>query len=136
MGGDRIAFSRLYPESRTMIMANQPGGMEAEDSSAPRFEPGQLVRHRRYGYRGVVVSCDLTCQADEAWYQKNMTQPDPNQPWYHVLVHDSTSTTYVAQINLKADSLGEPIDHPLVEHLFTEFWDGRYMRNDKSWPSI
>lgn len=52
------------------------------------FEPGQLVRHRRYGYRGVVVDRDEFCEADDEWYSKNQTQPDRDQPWYHVLVED------------------------------------------------
>lgn len=97
----------------------------------PQFTPGQLVRHRRYGYRGVIVDFDMTCQADEAWYLKNQTQPDRNQPWYHVLVHGSGAVTYAAQQNLVADLSAEPINHPLVEMFFTEFTAGRYTRNDK-----
>ena len=46
-------------------------------NTAPReeehegFQPGDLVRHRRYGYRGVVVARTDSCQADDAWYFKN-----------------------------------------------------------------
>jgi len=99
------------------------------------YEPGTLVRHRRYGYRGVVVDRDDCCQADEQWYQKNQTQPDRNQPWYHVLVDGSSICTYAASENLQADSLSLPIEHPLLEFFFTDFQDGRYLRNDKPWPS-
>lgn len=99
------------------------------------FEPGQLVRHRRYQYRGVVVDFDKYCLADEAWYQSNRTQPQRNQPWYHVLVDGSSTTTYAAQENLEADDRREPVDHPLVEHFFSEFRDGRYVRNDRPWPA-
>ena len=96
----------------------------------PNFAPGQLVRHQRYGYRGVVVDFDVTCQADEMWYYRNRTQPPRNQPWYHVLVDGSAAMTYAAQTSLEADDRSEPIDHPLVEELFTGFANGRYERNE------
>ena len=105
------------------------------DTRRPRLEPGQLVRHRRYGYRGVVVERDESCQADEAWYQKNQTQPDRNQPWYHVLVSDSSTCTYAAAENLVADESGLPIAHPLLAHFFDSFEGGRYHRNEQPWPT-
>ena len=100
----------------------------------PVFEPGQLVRHRRYGYRGVVVQRDESCQADDAWYSKNRTQPDRDQPWYHVLVDGSTTCTYAASESLVADLSGLPITHPFVLHFFSEFNSGVYIRNDEPWP--
>ncbi len=100
----------------------------------PKFERGQLVCHKRYGYRGVIVDCDLKCTADEKWYQSNMTQPGKSQPWYHVLVDESDRNTSAAQENLQADPTGRPIRHPLVVHFFGEFVDGRYIRNDQPWP--
>lgn len=99
----------------------------------PIFEPGQLVRHRRYGYRGVVVQRDETCQADDQWYQNNQTQPDRNQPWYHVLVHGSSTCTYAASENLMAELAVIPIDHPLVPIFFSDFKHGAYVRNDQPW---
>lgn len=99
----------------------------------PLFEPGQLVRHRRYGYRGVVVQRDETCQADEEWYLNNQTQPERNQPWYHVLVDGTSTCTYAASENLIAETVALPIEHPLLPHFFYEFKDGVYIRNDKPW---
>ena len=101
----------------------------------PKFELGQLVCHKRYGYRGVIVDCDPTCRADEKWYQSNMTQPGKIQPWYHVLVDDTDQTTYAAEENLRADPSGQPVRHPLVDRFFGEFADSRYVRNDQPWPS-
>ena len=102
---------------------------------APKFERGQLVCHKRYGYRGVIVECDLECRADEKWYQSNMTQPDKSQPWYHVLVDASDHTTYAAEGNLQADPSGQPVRHPLIVLFFGAFADSRYIRNDQPWPS-
>ncbi len=99
-----------------------------------KFAPGDIVQHRRYGYRGVIVAHDLTCKADDAWYENNKTQPERDQPWYHMLVHGSASITYAAQTSLEADVEGEPIDHPYVPIFFTEYADGRYTRNDQTWP--
>lgn len=100
----------------------------------PIFQPGQLVRHRRYKYRGVVVDVDSSCQADDQWYAKNQTQPDRDQPWYHVLVHGTATCTYAAAENLEADPSPAPIIHPLLTHFFSEFQDGAYIRNDEPWP--
>jgi heat shock protein HspQ len=102
--------------------------------SGIRFEPGQVVRHRRYGYRGVVVDADPTCEADDAWYRANRTHPDKDQPWYHVLVHNSMQVTYAAQSSLDEDDSGDEVVHPYVDHFFTGFHDGRYLRNDQPWP--
>ena len=98
------------------------------------FEPGQLVRHRRYGYRGVVVASNPTCQAGEDWYRANRTQPERNQPWYHVLVHGSTQVTYAAQNSLLEDNSEDEVSHPFVSHFFSRFQNGCYVRNDRPWP--
>ena len=100
----------------------------------PLFAPGELVRHRRYGYRGVVVDFDATCQAEETWYYANQTRPPRNQPWYHVLVDGSNTATYAAQTSLEADDSLAPITHPLVAVFFAEFNGRSYVRNDRPWP--
>jgi heat shock protein HspQ len=111
---------------------------ESPDGGSPEtgalFAPGQVVRHRRYNYRGVVVACDLACRADDNWYLANQTQPERSQPWYHVLVHGSQQVTYAAQTSLEEDDSGEQVFHPLVPHLFSSFDSGQYVRNEKPWP--
>ena len=91
------------------------------------------MRHRRYGYRGVVVQCDTCCKADMGWYLKNKTQPNRHQPWFHVLVDGTGTTTYAAGQNLESDPCAEPIDHPLIDYFFEEFHCGRYVRNARPW---
>ncbi|MFP6612157.1 MAG: heat shock protein HspQ [Pirellulales bacterium] len=99
----------------------------------PEFQPGQLVKHRRYGYRGVVAEVDLACHAPDQWYQRNQTQPLRQQPWYHVLVHQTGTVTYAAQDNLECDDVMSPVEHPLVDVLFDGFDGERYLRNDRVW---
>ena len=108
---------------------------EREQNGPTQFVPGDLVHHRRYGYRGVVVEADQTCQASEAWYQNNQRQPDRKQPWYHVLVDQSAHVTYAAEENLELDDELTEILHPLTEHFFYGFLAGAYQRNDRPWGS-
>ncbi len=103
-------------------------------SETPLFKEGEIIHHKRYDYRGVIVGLDLYCEAENDWYQSNQTQPERNQPWYHVLVDGGDHTTYVAQSNLETDTSGEPVDHPLIEHFFRGFEKGSYIRNNKPWP--
>ena len=98
------------------------------------FQVGQLVQHKRYGYRGVVVSVDEACQAEEGWYKMNQTQPDRDQPWYHVLADGSDQVFYPAQSSLEADSSEDAVHNPFVDRFFDAFADGVYVRNDRPWP--
>ncbi|MCZ6835376.1 MAG: heat shock protein HspQ [Planctomycetota bacterium] len=119
-----------------MIMLNQPLPEKTRVTTEPLFFPGQIIRHKRYGYVGVIVAVDSTCQAEEAWYQANQTQPQKNQPWYHVLVDGTNQTTYPAQSSLEADPDPNPapISHPYLELFFSDFLGDRYERNDRPWP--
>ena len=105
----------------------------ASDPIAPQFEPGDLVRHKSYGYRGVVVALDSFCKASEEWYQSNKTQPSKKQPWYHVLVNQAAHVTYSAQSNLLPDDTAEPVTHPMTNLFFSGFEEGRYLRNEVPW---
>ena len=99
--------------------------------TTPKFEAGQLICHIRYGYRGVVVAVDPECQANQAWYESNRTQPDLCQPWYHVLVHQSLHSTYVAERNLEPDKSASPIRHPMLDNFFSRFENGRYVNDGR-----
>ncbi len=55
-----------------------------------KFSVGQIVRHKLFDYRGVVVDVDPTFQSTEDWYQQMAkSHPPKDRPWYHVLVHDA-----------------------------------------------
>ena len=95
-------------------------------STEYRFEIGQLIQHRRYGYRGVIAGRDPECYADDAWYLSNLTQPDRDRPWYHVLVHGAEHTTYASEENLEEDPGAEQVIHPLARVCFEYFQKGRY----------
>lgn len=114
-------------------------GLEGGVPPSANYEIGTVVKHTSYGYRGVVVSFDLVCTACDKWYLGNKTQPDRNQPWYNVLVHETGGlSTYVAQSNLEVDVSGEPIDHPRLDSYFKAFKNGIYIpkENDSGYCSI
>lgn len=104
---------------------------EIIDFDRAKFFVGQLVQHRLFDYRGVVVDVDQKFQGSEEWYQMvARTRPPKNKPWYHVLVHGNNHSTYVAERNLTPDDKLEPVIHPMVKQFFSRFEDGRYIRLD------
>ncbi|MGC1952725.1 MAG: heat shock protein HspQ [Gammaproteobacteria bacterium] len=94
-----------------------------------RFSVGQVIHHRLFNYRGVIIDVDPEFQGTEEWYQQvARTRPPKNEPWYHVLVHDSDREAYVAERNLESDPSGKPVDHPYTSRAFISFEDGRYIK--------
>jgi len=92
-----------------------------------KFTVGQLVHHKLFDYRGVIVDLDRDFQGSEEWYDVvARTRPPKDKPWYHVLVHGQSHSTYVAERNLEPDDSVEPVDHPMIEHFFTRFEKGVY----------
>jgi heat shock protein HspQ len=95
----------------------------------PKFQSGQLIHHKKFGYRGVIVAVDETFQGTDEWYQNvAAARPPKNQPWYHVLVHGSNAETYVAERHLELDGSTDPVEHPLIGVFFDELREGRYVR--------
>lgn len=98
-------------------------------TSSARFAVGQVVRHRLFGYRGVVVDVDSVFGLTDEWYEQvARSRPPKDEPWYHVVAERSDAMRYVAERNLDVDASGQPIDSPLVEQYFTNFENGRYDR--------
>lgn len=117
-----------------MIQLNDNFPPDRIEDRPPEFEVGQLVRHKRYGYRGVIVAVDGHCKASPQWYFGNNTQPDRAQPWYHVLVDGSATVTYPAESSLMPETDLSPVRHPLLDLFFDGFADGRHLRNGTPWP--
>lgn len=92
------------------------------------FFPGQVVHHRRQGYRGVVIDVDPAYEGSSEWYlQVARSRPPKNRPWYHVLVDGTELLTYVAERHLSADQTGDPVEHPNLALFFSDFRDGSYV---------
>ena len=94
-----------------------------------KFYVGELVQHRRFDYRGVVVDVDAGFSGTEEWYNTMArSNPPKDEPWYHVLVHQAEHSTYVAERNLETDLTGKPVAHPFLNQFFDEMRDGVYVR--------
>lgn len=91
------------------------------------FGIGQIVGHKLFDYRGVIIDVDAHFQLDDDWYREvALSRPPKDRPWYSILVDGQDGTTYVAERNLRADPSERPIDHPLVPAFFSGLKDGRY----------
>ena len=98
----------------------------------PLFFIGQLVHHKKFDYRGVIIDVDAVFEGTQEWYQQvALSRPPKDKPWYHVLVDNSEQITYVAERHLEQDRSGEAIDHPAIEMYFDGFANGVYHLNTR-----
>lgn len=95
-----------------------------------KYGLGQVVRHRKHPFRGVVFDVDARFANTEAWWQAipEDARPTREQPFYHLLAENAQGAyvAYVSEQNLVADYSGEPVDHPDIPSLFGPFEDGHY----------
>ena len=95
-----------------------------------KYHLGQVVRHKKHPFRGVVFDVDPQFSNTEEWYHAipESSRPSKDQPFYHLLAENEQSyyVAYVSEQNLVADYSGEPVDHPDIPDLFGPFEDGHY----------
>jgi len=95
-----------------------------------QFAIGQVVRHRVYPFRGVIVDVDPEFNNSEEWWQSipEEDRPRKDQPFYHLLAEneDTAYVAYVSEQNLLSDNSGKPVDHPQVAEMFGEFRGDSY----------
>ena len=99
-----------------------------------QFSIGQVVRHRVYEFRGVIVDVDPEFSNTEEWWQSipEEVRPRRNQPFYHLLAENESNAyeAYVSEQNLLIDDSGEPVNHPQVAEVFGEFLGNSYALPD------
>ena len=95
-----------------------------------KFSIGQVVRHRLFGFRGVIFDVDPQFANSEEWYQSIPAEvrPRKDQPFYHLLAENAESEyiAYVSEQNLLPDETGEPVSHPHTALIFDGFKSGQY----------
>ncbi len=106
------------------------GGRNNMLKAQARFTLGQVVRHKRHPFRGVVFDIDPEFSNTQEWYDAipEESRPRKNQPFYHLLAENDQSyyVAYVSEQNLLPDETGEPVDHPDLPDLFGDFSNGQY----------
>lgn len=95
-----------------------------------KYSIGQVVRHRKFSFRGVVFDIDPVFANTEEWWQAipEDTRPSRDQPFYHLLAENENSyyVAYVSEQNLLADESGDPVEHPDIGSMFHSLRGGRY----------
>ena len=101
----------------------------------PLFNIGDIVKHRIYPFRGVIVDVDPEFSNTEEWYQSIPAEirPSRQQPYYHLMAENTETfyTAYVSQQNLVGDGENGPLEHPDLEEIFSGMDHGKYhLRNE------
>ncbi len=95
-----------------------------------KFGLGQVVKHRKYAFRGIVYDVDPVFSNTDEWWEAipEDVRPHKDQPFYHLYAEndDTEYVAYVSEQNLQADTSDEPIRHPQVDEMFTRARGGGY----------
>jgi len=107
---------------------------EPRDTRPPnvKYRVGQVIKHLRFGYRGVIIGWDETARAPEAWIKEMHRNHKEwsRQPNYAILVDTRDRAipqiTYVPQENLEVMRHTKVL-HPSVEDYFENFDGSQYL---------
>jgi heat shock protein HspQ len=92
------------------------------------FKIGQIIHHKLFDYRGVIIDIDPIFMLTDEWYDVMATsKPPKNKAWYHVLVDNALHQTYVSEKNIENSLDNTEINHPEVELYFDEYKNGEYI---------
>jgi len=112
--------------------------MKTHAKTHAKYTLGQVVRHKKHPFRGVIFDVDPEFANTEEWYDAipEDSRPRREQPFYHLLAENDQSyyiayvksyyIAYVSEQNLVADYSGEPVDHPDIPDMFGPFENGFY----------
>ena len=118
---DKLGVKQYLADSGVFVCMNQ---------QFAKYNLGQIVRHRKHPFRGVVFDVDAEFANTEEWYESipEDSRPAKEQPFYHLLAENDHSfyVAYVSEQNLVADYSGEPVEHPDIPDMFGPFQDGQY----------
>mgnify|MGYP000128368286 FL=1 len=96
-----------------------------------RFNIGDFVIHKHSRYRAIVVDVDPLFQASGRYNpQAQQREFATRNPWYRLLVDDSSQMTYVEECMLIADTSKIPINNPHVAIYLKE--RGGHFHNPKA----
>ena len=95
-----------------------------------KFGIGQVVKHRKHAFRGIVYDVDPVFANTEEWWEAipEDVRPRKDQPFYHLFAENAETeyVAYVSEQNLLADTSGDPVRHPQVDEVFVRANDGGY----------
>jgi len=101
--------------------------------SIAKFKLGEVVKHKKFFFRGIIFDVDPIFNNTEEWYLgiPEDRRPEKNQPFYHLLAENEDKATYIAYVsqqNLESDKSNEPFNDPSVKLFFDgNDKDGNYI---------
>jgi heat shock protein HspQ len=98
-------------------------------SKKAKFNIGDLVTHKKQGYRAVIIDADPLFQASGRFNPQVFKRGfAARAPWYRLLVDGCTQMTYVEECCLLPDKSMQAINNPKVE-LYLAKNKGHYHSN-------
>ncbi len=107
-------------------------------NASAKYPIGNQVKHRIFGFRGVIFDVDPVFSNSEEWYESipEKSRPRKDQPFYHLFAEAPDKAPYVAYVSeqnlVDDDELDEPINHPELDDVFGDIIDGRFILRTKS----
>lgn len=94
-----------------------------------KFNIGEIVTHKKQGYRAVIVDIDPLFQASGRYNpQAEKREFSHRNPWYRLLVDESNQMTYVEECHLQLDPNQDAISNPNIIYYLTSS-QGSYHSN-------
>ena len=96
------------------------------------YNIGTPVRHKKFGFRGVIFDIDPVFSNTEEWYQSipEEMRPRKDQPFYHLFAENQTDHSpylaYVSEQNLVPENSEDEINHPAIDRYFEGRRNGVY----------
>jgi heat shock protein HspQ len=85
-------------------------GLNVMIKTHAKYNLGQVVRHKKHPFRGVVFDIDAEFSNSEEWYDAipEGARPRKGQPFYHLLAENDHTyyVAYVSEQNLIPDDTG------------------------------
>ena len=130
-----MSIKKNNDEKKEILPSKPKSSKKIKVYKDPLFNIGDIVKHRVYPFRGVIVDVDPEFSNTEEWYQSIPAEirPSRKQPYYHLMAENTETfyTAYVSQQNLVGDGENGPLEHPDLEEIFSGMNHGKYhLRNE------
>ena len=130
-----MSIKKNNDEKKVVLATKTGSSKKIKIYKDPLFNIGDIVKHRVYPFRGVIVDVDPEFSNTEEWYQSIPAEirPSRKQPYYHLMAENTETfyTAYVSQQNLVNDGENGPLEHPDLVEIFSGMNHGKYhLRNE------
>ena len=130
-----MSIKKKVPDEMVNSSTDSINSSKIKVHKDPLFNIGDIVKHRIYPFRGVIVDVDPEFSNTEEWYQSIPAEirPSRDQPYYHLMAENTETfyTAYVSQQNLVDDGDNGPLEHPDLDEIFSGMEKGKYhLRNE------